>query len=131
MCHTGPAVIPGPYWYAGRSGIRQQEHVMADQKTQRPKISYEDLPGLAETFADSIGNWTFDGHTLRIEFTVTRFDESRGPEQRAGRRYPVSRLVLSTPAAIDLINRCRQTAAALEKVGLAKNVEPQAGAKAN
>jgi hypothetical protein len=104
---------------------------MADANPQRPRISYEDLPALAETFADSIGNWTFDGHTLRIEFTVTRFDESKGPEQRSGRRYPVSRLVLSTPAAIDLINRCRQTAAALEKVGLAKNVEPEAPGKAN
>jgi hypothetical protein len=93
---------------------------MADEKAQRTRFRYEDIPALAETFADSIGNWTFDGHTLRIEFTVSRFDEGREPAPRTGRRYPVCRLVLSTPAALDLINRCRQTAAALEKVGLAK-----------
>jgi hypothetical protein len=96
---------------------------MADEKSQKSKFHYEDIPTLAETFADSIGNWTFDGHTLRIEFTVSRFDDGKEAEPRSSRRYPVCRLVLSTPAAVDLINRCRQTAAALEKVGLAKNVE--------
>jgi hypothetical protein len=105
---------------------------MADDKAQRPKLRYEDIPTLTETFADSIGNWTFDGHTLRIEFTVTRFDDGKEAEPRNGRRYPVSRLVLSAPAAIDLINRSRQTAAALEKVGLAKSAEAgSTGAKAN
>jgi hypothetical protein len=96
---------------------------MADEKPRQTKFRYEDIPTLAETFADSIGQWTFDGHTLRIEFTVSRFDEGKEPAQGTGRRYPVCRLVLSTPAALDLINRCRQTAAALEKVGLAKSVE--------
>jgi hypothetical protein len=102
---------------------RTKEQAMADEKSQRSRFRYEDIPALAETFADSIGHWRFDGHTLRIEFTVSRFDESKESEPQSGRRYPVCRLVLSTPAAIDLINRCRQTAAALEKVGLAKNVE--------
>jgi hypothetical protein len=111
---------------------RTKEQAMADEKSQRPKFRYEDIPELSETFADSIGHWRFDGHTLRIEFTVSRFDEGKEAEPLSGRRYPVCRLVLSTPAAIDLINRCRQTAAALEKVGLAKNVEAgSAPAKAN
>ena len=96
---------------------------MANDQAQRSKFRYEDIPTLAETFADSIGNWMFDGHTLRIEFTVSRFDEGKESAQGTGRRFPVCRLVLSTPAAVDLINRCRQTAAALEKVGLTKNVE--------
>jgi hypothetical protein len=98
---------------------------MADEKPQRAKFRYEDIPTLGETFADSIGHWRFDGHTLRIDFTVSRFDEGKDSEPQSGRRYPVCRLVLSTPAAIDLINRCRQTAAAMEKVGLARPLETE------
>jgi hypothetical protein len=85
-----------------------------------PKLRYEDNPNVAECFADSIGQWIFDGQTLRIEFTVTRLDEGKAGAQRTGRRLPVARLVLTPLGAVDLINRSRQLVGALEKAGLVK-----------
>ena len=81
----------------------------------RPKLRYQDIPQLGETFADSIGQWIFDGQMLRIEFTVTRLDDIAPAEQRTGRRLPACRLVLTPGCAVELIRQCQQLAAALEK----------------
>ena len=40
-----------------------------------------------------------------------------------GRRYPACRLVLAPAAAIDLINKMQQTAAALQQAGLVRQAE--------
>jgi hypothetical protein len=103
---------------------------MTDEKPRQPKFRYEDTPGLSETFADSIGQWLFDGNTLRIEFLVSRLDETKPDVQPTGRRLPVCRLVLSTNGAIELLNRSQQLTAALEKAGLVKkkSEEQQAAA---
>lgn len=94
---------------------------MAEDKAREPIFRYEDVPELAEVFADSIGQLYFDGNTLRLELLVSRLDEAR--ERGAtptGRRRPVCRLVLSATAAVDMINRCRQLSAALEQAGVLK-----------
>lgn len=83
-------------------------------------VRYVDRPECAETFADSINNVFFDGQTLRIEFGVTRMDEMRKDAPVTARRYPACRLVLAPAAAIDLINKMQQTAAALEQAGIVK-----------
>jgi hypothetical protein len=75
---------------------------------------------MSETFADSITGLIFDGQTLRIEFGVTRFDERRPNTPITGRRYPACRLVLPPRAAVDLINRMQQIAAALTQAGVVK-----------
>lgn len=90
-------------------------------KTQgAPALRYTDRPDCAETFADSINNVFFDGQTMRIEFGVTRMDEMKKDAPVTGRRYPACRLVLTPAAAIDLINRMQQTAAALQQAGVLK-----------
>jgi hypothetical protein len=88
----------------------------------RPTASlrYLDRPDLAETFADSVSGLIFDGQTLRIEFAVTRLDEVKTGAPITGRRYPACRVVLPPAAAIDLINRMQQIAAALTQAGLVK-----------
>ncbi len=94
---------------------------------QLPQVTlrYIDQPELAETFADSIGNLTFDGQSLRVEFTVTRMDEMKQSQPMTGRRYPACRLVLPPGAAVDLINRMQQIANALTQAGvLRQNVPP-------
>ena len=64
--------------------------------------------------------------TLRIEFHVSRLDEPSGKSAaRTGRRRPVCRLVLTAPAAVDMINRCRQLSAALEKAGFLQKTDKQ------
>jgi hypothetical protein len=80
-----------------------------------PKLRYQDIPDLKETFADSIGQWVFDGQMLRIEFTVTRLDPGGSPDQRTGRRLPAARMVLTPVCAVELIRQCQQLLAALEK----------------
>ena len=81
----------------------------------RPQLRYQDIPDLAETFADSIGQWVFDGQMLRIEFTVTRLDPGGPSEARTGRRLPAARMVLTPGCAVELIRQCQQLLAALEK----------------
>jgi hypothetical protein len=75
---------------------------------------------MVETFADSVTGLIFDGQTLRIEFGVTRFDDVKPNAPITGRRYPACRLVLPPVAAVDLINRMQQIAAALTQAGVVK-----------
>jgi hypothetical protein len=93
---------------------------------QAATIRYVDQPEVAETFADSINGLMFDGQTLRIEFGVTRLDEVKQGSPISGRRYPACRVVLPPAAAVELINRMQQIAAALTQAGVVKSA-PRAG----
>jgi hypothetical protein len=99
----------------------------------RPTFRYQDVPELAETFADSVGRWYFDGTTLRIDFLVSRLDPERSAEGHTGRKLPVCRLVLTPSAAVELLFQARRMTAALEKAGLVKKTEGErpTPAKAN
>jgi hypothetical protein len=96
---------------------------------QPATIRYLDRADMVETFADSITGLIFDGQTLRIEFGVTRFDDVKPNTAITGRRYPACRLVLPPAAAVDLINRMQQIAAALTQAGVVKQA-PRPGAEA-
>lgn len=87
---------------------------------QAATIRYIDRPDIEETFADSVSGLIFDGQVLRIEFAVTRLDEVKANTPLTGRRYPASRIVLPPAAAVDLINRMQQIAAALTQTGVVK-----------
>jgi len=87
---------------------------------QTATIRYFDRPDLGETFADCVTGLIFDGQTLRIEFGVTRFDDLKANTPVSGRRYPACRIVLPPGAAVDLINRMQQIAAALTQAGVVK-----------
>jgi hypothetical protein len=101
---------------------------MSDETANNPRaaaqtaaaIKMVDRPELAETFADCITGLIFDGQTLRIEFGVTRLDELKANTPVSGRRYPASRVVLTTAAAVDLINRMQQIGNALTQAGVVK-----------
>src|SRR5579864_2728266 len=97
------------------------------RERQSMTIRYVDRAEMVETFADSITGLIFDGQTLRIEFGVTRFDDVKPNTAITGRRYPACRLVLPPAAAVDLINRMQQIAAALTQAGVVKQA-PRAGA---
>ena len=96
------------------------------RERQAASIRYVDRPDVAETFADAISGLIFDGQTLRIEFAVTRVDEVKPGASISGRRYPTCRVVLPPAAAVDLINRMQQIAAALTQAGVVK-ATPRAG----
>jgi hypothetical protein len=112
----------------GKSGDKTAVGEKTGAAAPRPKLRYQDIPELAETFADSIGQWIFDGQMLRIEFTVTRLDPGGSAEQRTGRRLPASRMVLTPGCAVELIRQCQQLLAALEKA--AANMQQAATDKA-
>jgi hypothetical protein len=102
---------------------------MAVHQQPPPPSRYVDLPELAETFADSIHAMVWDGHTLRVEFCVTRFPETASATPMEARRYPACRLVLTAAAAIDLFNRLQQTMTALAQAGVAQQkTQPPASA---
>jgi hypothetical protein len=105
---------------------------MPNEEDKRPKLQYQDIPELKDTFADSIGKWSFDGNTLRIEFTVARMDRpDDGTGRPVGRSFPACRLVLTANGAVELLNRCRQLTLALEKLGLVKQNTQEETNKAN
>jgi hypothetical protein len=89
-------------------------------EAQTPTIRYVDMPECKETFADSVTSAYFDGQSLRIEFGVTRLDELKPNTPVTGRRYPAQRMVLTPLAAVELINRMQQVAAALTQAGVVK-----------
>jgi hypothetical protein len=93
--------------------------------SQAATIRYLDRPDIEETFADSVTGLMFDGQTLRIEFGVTRFDEVKANAPITGRRYPACRMVLPPAAAVELINRMQQIAAALTQAGLVRSAPPR------
>ncbi len=88
------------------------------------QIRFVDRPEISETFADSTRTFTFDGHTMRIEFCTIRMDEPKPPNSPTGRQYPVCRLVLTPNAAVDLFNKLKQIMAALEQSGAIKKNAP-------
>jgi hypothetical protein len=79
-----------------------------------------DRPECQEIFADSVSGLYFDGQTLRLEMSVTRFDEVKPNTPISARRYPACRLVLSPAAALELINRTQQIGAALKQANTAQ-----------
>ena len=96
------------------------------QTQQPPQYTYVDRVDVAETFADFVQRIQFDGQTLRLEFCVSRMDDHKPPAPATGKRYPACRLVLSTAAAVDLMNKMQQITAGLVKAGVLKQDAPQA-----
>jgi hypothetical protein len=93
------------------------------------RVTAVDIPGLTETFADSIGALTFDGQTLRAEFCVTRLDPINPPTPPSAKRYPACRLVLTPNAAIALANQLQGLMQQLQMQGAVVATAPADAAK--
>jgi hypothetical protein len=99
------------------------------QAAQLPK---EDRHEIGETFADSLGQATFDGQSMRIELCVTRQDEPKPPAPVTAKRYVTARVVLTPEAAVELFNVCTQMVGALKNAGVLKDTPvPQPAAPKN
>ena len=104
----------------------EEKKPVAEPQRAGATIRYLDRPDCMEILADSITGVTFDGQTLRLEFSVTRMDDVKPNSPVIGRRSPVCRLVLQPLAAVDLINRMQQVGA-LAKAGVVKTTPPASG----
>ena len=124
------AKAPGTTTIANPAPAQAPASATDNAAERQMTLRYIDQPDLAETFADSIGNLSFDGQSLRIEFSVTRMDEVKPGAPMTGRRYPACRLVLPPGAAVELINRMQQVAAALTQAGVLRQNPPQPTATA-
>jgi hypothetical protein len=111
------------------SDTNQAAAAPAASAQRQVTLRYVDRPECMETFADSISALSFDGQALRIEFAVTRMDDVKPNAPMTGRRMPACRMVLPPAAAVELINRMQQIAAALTQAGVLRH-NPPAGAAA-
>jgi hypothetical protein len=87
---------------------------------QAATLPKEERHDIAETFADSLGQATFDGQTMRLEFCATRMADVKQGEKAAGKRYVTARMVLTPEAAVELFNVCQQIVGALKNAGVVK-----------
>jgi len=118
--------MPRPSGLSTDLAANEPTAAKADETT-RAAFRYIDRPECAETFADSITGISFDGQTLRLEFSVSRMDETKPKTPLTGRRYPACRLVLPPAAAVDLMRKMQQITAALVQSGYLKPAPRAAG----
>lgn len=83
-------------------------------------VTYVELPSLAETFADHVGNAIFDGHYLRIDLLVTRAALNPTESNPGAMVVPVARLVLTKDAVEGLYKRIGQHLNSLDPSGRTK-----------
>jgi hypothetical protein len=88
------------------------------EKKSLPKLPYKDLPGVAETFADSVEHIVFRNGTLNIVLTASRFDEPKPPRAPSGVRVTSARLVLDSGGFIELYNKLHQLVTGLAAQGI-------------
>jgi hypothetical protein len=98
-----------------------------DQAAASPRIEYINVPGVGETFADTVHEMVFDGQTFRIELCVTRMEPGSGPAA-SGKRYTACRLVLPASAALDLSTKLGRVFAAMLKHNAERKAQQQAPA---
>jgi hypothetical protein len=106
---------------SGEAQTRPAVGAGADTANKQPSLQYVDDPTIREIFADGLNTVHFDGHTLRIEFGVTRAKRSDAPGTQVLERLPACRLVLSPQALTEL-------KALMQKVPSAAPQQPASGA---
>ena len=90
----------------------------------RMSVRFVDLPGMPETFSDSIQGFAYDGDTLRIVFSVTRLDDPKPGAATSARQYPSCRLVLTRAGALELLNSLHELRQQLLHTGDAEHANP-------
>jgi hypothetical protein len=78
---------------------------MSEPKRVAGNPPYIDRPEVAEVYADSLYNLTYDGRNLRLEFAVFRNESPQGDQPPATWAYTACRVVLSGPGMIDLLHK--------------------------
>ena len=89
---------------------------------------YLDRPEVQETYVDQVRLTHFDGHSVRLEFTVNR-PQLAGPNRAEVRTYPAARLVLAPQVAINLKEQLEQLLTLLEQQGVLRRMVPSTSSK--
>jgi hypothetical protein len=83
---------------------------------------------LAEVFADQVRLTHFDGHSVRIEFAVSR-PHMVNETQAETTVYPAARLAISPMAAASLNQQLSTLLVILEQQGVLKRLAPSSATK--
>ena len=103
-----PAVANSSTFQTGQqSALRESQSRAAlgsssEAASKQPTVQYLDDHSVREIFVDGLNTVHFDGHTLRIEFGVTRAKRSEAAASQVLERLPACRLVLSPQAIAEL-----------------------------
>jgi hypothetical protein len=89
------------------------------------ELPYQDLPSLAEVYADQLRLTHFDGYSVRLEFAVMR-PRLTAPNQSEPVVHPAVRLVLPPHALFGLRDQLDQLLRVLEQQGVVRRVMPAA-----
>ena len=96
-----------------------------------PKIEYVDVPGISETYADTVRGMMFDGQNLRLELCVTRLEEpKKGNGQLSGKRQTACRVVLPVSTALELSQQLGRVLTTLAKRGAERKAKQAAASQA-
>src|SRR5438067_11498503 len=96
-----------------------------------PEPKYIDRPEISEVFADRLEHLSFDGVTVRMEFTIVRTEPMHAPPGKpAGPvkrwSYTACRVILSPLGAAEMLNKMQELQAVLIQHGVVtpKPAEP-------
>jgi hypothetical protein len=81
-------------------------------------VRYDDVESVSETFVDSVGLNSCDGHIARIELCVTRldqFDPKSPPSKPSAKKYPACRLVMPMDTLARLAQELQRLLAAAQQ----------------
>lgn len=84
----------------------------------RPPTKFVDRVEPDEVFVDHVEPFSFGDSVLKMTFSSTRWPDPKGNKNFKGKRYPVSRLVLTSTATVDLYNSLTQIMSVFEREGL-------------
>jgi hypothetical protein len=86
----------------------------------QPPPRYQDRADVSETFSDHCESVLFDGQTLRVDLSVTRYGQPESNKRPNALRTTACRLVLTPQAALQLHDQLRRVVATMEEKGLVK-----------
>lgn len=101
--------------------------------SQLPKARYVERVEIVETFVDSMERMFLDGNTLRMEFTVRRWDDPKTGQTTppTSKAYTAARIVMPLAGALEMFNKLNQLQTMLEQSGKLHRAEPVAPTQIN
>lgn len=89
----------------------------------RPPSRFVDRPEIAEVFVDHVEHFSFSDNVLKMTFSSTQWPTPKEGKVPPGKRYPVSRLVLTANSTVELYNQLTNIMSVFEQQGLITRTE--------
>jgi len=93
-------------------------------KLPEKQIRYIERTDIHETFVDALGLTTFDGHSMRVELCILRYDQPNPPKPMTARKYTAARLALTPEVTVELFNQLQGMINVMKQQGMVTHKEP-------